>query len=361
MQPTTVPTSGLPPESDEKDRSESASPEHLQALYQLVLGFRASQALYVVAKLGIADRLATGPKDIEELAQATTSHAPTLFRLLRFLAGVGLFDEVAPRRFALTPLGAGLRTEVAGSISATALHLLDGSQWLAWSQLLHGVQTGETAFEHVHGMGVFDYLGQHPDTAAIFQQAMTSNTARSSVTLTRGYDWSGIERLVDVGGGQGLLLATVLQAYPTLQGVLFDRPAVVAKATATLAEAGVAERCVVVGGDFFEAVPSDGDAYVMRNILHDWDDAPAQAILERCREAMGMPGRLLVVERVVDTDHHKALPALGSDLSMMVSTGGRERTEAEYRTLFTRAGFQLVKIVPLGDVDGFCVIEGIPA
>jgi hypothetical protein len=153
MRPTPAPTSVLPPESDEKDRSESASPEHLQALYQLVLGFRASQALYVVAKLGIADCLSTGPKDIEELAQATTSHAPTLFRLLRFLAGVGLFD----------------------------------------------------------------YLGQHPDTAAIFQQAMTSNTARSSVTLTRGYDWSGIERLVDIGGGQGLLLATVLHACPTLQ------------------------------------------------------------------------------------------------------------------------------------------------
>jgi hypothetical protein len=337
------------------------SPEDLQHLYQLVVGYRASQALYVVAKLGIADLLADGPRPTEELAQATQTHAPTLFRVLRFLAGLGIFAEGDRRRFALTPLGAGLSRDVAGSPGALALLLLDGSHWRGWGELLHSVRTGESAFAHVHGQGYFPYVREHPELAAIFDRAMTSNAAMAGVAITSRYDWANIARVVDVGGGHGWLLATVLQAHPAMQGVLFDRPEVVAAARPVLEEAGVADRCELVGGDFFSAVPPQGDAYVLRHILHDWDDAPAQVILERCRQAMAPRGRVLVVERVVGTEYREAMPALQGDLEMLVNVGGRERTEAEYRALLASAGFQLTHLVPLGDAARYSVVEGVPA
>ncbi|HEX5502371.1 MAG TPA: methyltransferase, partial [Thermomicrobiales bacterium] len=251
---------------------EASSGEQLQELQRLLSGYRVSQAIYVVAALGLADLLRDGPRGSDELAQATATHAGALYRVLRFLAGVGLFDEVAPRRFALTPLGAGLRSDLPASVRPLALMLLDPSQWRPWGELLHSVRTGETAFDYTHGMGRFDYLAEHPDAAAAFNAAMTSNTAASGAAITDAYDFSGIARLVDVGGGHGLLLATALRAHPALRGVLFDRPEVVAGAAATLAAAGVAERCEIDGGDFFTAVPPGGDAYVLRQVIHDWDD-----------------------------------------------------------------------------------------
>jgi len=211
----------------------SPAPDQLQALYQLMGGYRVSQAIYVVAQLGIADLLKDGPRGSDDLAGATGAHAETLHRVLRFLTGVGLFSEVAPGRFALTPLGAGLRADVPGSIRPMTLMLLDYSVWQPWGHLLHSVRTGETAFEHVHGLGRFDYLAAHPDTGALFNAAMTGNTAWSGTAITAAYDFAGIDRLVDVGGGHGLLLATILRAHPDLRGVLFDRPAVVAGAGAS--------------------------------------------------------------------------------------------------------------------------------
>ncbi len=339
----------------------SPSPQQLEELYRLMSGYRVSQAIYVAAKLGIADLLEEGPQGTDELAQATGTHAATLYRVLRYLVGVGLFEEVAPRRFTLTPLGAGLRTDLPGSIRPMALMLLDQASWQPWGQLLYSVQTGETAFEHVHGMGRFDYLAEHPDTAAVFNEAMSSNTARSGTAIIDAYDFSGIERLVDVGGGHGLLLATVLQAHPTMRGVLFDRPQVIAGAQATLEAAGVSDRCELVGGDFFAEVPSGGDAYLLRQIIHDWDDARAVAILRNCRRAMGEAGRLLVVERAISPDYRRALPVLHIDLEMLVNVGGLERTDAEYEALFAAADFRLTSIVPLGDPAQFSVFEGVSA
>jgi len=337
------------------------SREQFQQLYWLLGGYRVSQALYVAATLGLADLLKDGPRGSDELARATGTHAPALYRVLRFLAGVGLFDEVAPRRFALTRLGAGLRTDVPGSVAPLALMLLDEYHWRPWGRLLHSVRTGETAFRHVHGLGLFDYLGRHPDAAAAFHRAMTSNTADSGTAITAAYDFSGIERLVDVGGGHGLLLATVLRAHPALRGVLYDRPEVVAGATATLEAAGVADRCEVVGGDFFAAVPPGGDAYSLRQIIHDWDDPEAVALLANCRRAMRAGGRLLVVERAIAPDYREALPELHLDLEKLVNVGGLQRTDEEYRALFAAAGFRLTKIVPLGDAARYCVYEGAPA
>jgi hypothetical protein len=338
-----------------------ASPAQLRELQRLLSGYRVSQAIYVAAELGIADRLTDGPKGSDELALATGAHAPSLERVLRFLAGVGLLSEVAPGRFALTPLGAGLRADVPGSLRPMTLLLLGESHWRPWGHLLHSVRTGETAFHHVHGMGLFDYLGQHPDTAAVFHDAMTANTAMSGTAVTSAYDFSGVERLVDVGGGHGLLLATVLWAYPTMRGVLFDVPTVAAGAAAVLEEAGVADRCEIVGGNFFEAVAPGGDAYILRQIIHDWNDAKAAAILRNCRSAMRQSGRLLVVERAVGADLREGLPVLHLDLQMLVNVGGLQRTEAEYGALFAEAGFRLTRVVPLGDAAQFSVFEGAPA
>lgn len=338
------------------------SPERTQELYLLMGGYRISQTMYVVVKLGIPDLLADGPRSSDALAQTTGTHADALYRVLRLLVGVGLFDELAPRQFSLTSLGAGLRADVPGSLRATVLMLLDPSKWQAWGHLLHAVQTGECAFHQAHGQGVFAYYDQHPDAARIFQQAMTNNTARSGIAITRAYDFSGIARLVDVGGGQGLLLATVLQAYPAMQGVLFDLPEVVAEAPEVLAAAGVADRCEVIGGDFFATAPQGGDAYVLRQILHDWDDARAVEILKNCQSAMRRLGKILVVESVIAPDYRQAVPILQIDLEMLVNFGeARQRTEAEYRALFAAAGLRLSAVVPLSDMGQFQVFEGVSA
>jgi hypothetical protein len=334
--------------------------EREDELSQLVSSYRVSQAIYVVVKLGIPDLLADGPRGSDELAEATGTHAGALYRVLRFLAGVGLFEERAPNQLSLTSLGAGLCTAAPKTLQAQVLSQLDPSCWESWGQLLHSVRTGETAFDQVHGMGFFTYLGKHPDAARIFDQAMTSNTARSGAAITRAYDFSGIGRLVDVGGGQGLLLATVLQAYPRMHGVLFDRPEVVAGAPAIVEAAGVAERCQLVGGDFFEAVPAGGDAYALRQILHDWGDARATEILKNCQQAMQGPGKVLVVEREIRPDYRQGLSVLRLDLEMLVNLGGLQRTEEEYSALFAEAGLRLSTVVPLGDAAQFSVFEGVP-
>jgi len=349
-QPTTAPTIPAP----------LPSPHQLQELHQLLGGHRVSQAIYVIARLGIADLLADGPQDGDALARATGTHAAALCRVLRLLAGVGLFEEVGPRRFGLTVLGSGLRTDVPGSRRPWALMLLDATEWQAWGALFHTVTTGETAFNHVHGVGKFEYLGQHPDAAATFQDAMTAGVAGAPTALTDSYNFSQFERVVDVGGGQGALLATVLKVCPTTRGVVFDRSEVVAGAAAVLAEAGVADRCEVVAGDFFAAVPPDGDAYILRQIIHDWGDPQAVQILQNCRSAIRAAGRLLVVERAIAADLRAALPVLQVDLQMLVSEGGRERTDAEYGALFAEAGFRLSAVVPLGDAAQFTVFEGVP-
>jgi O-methyltransferase domain/Dimerisation domain len=341
------------------DASALPSPEQIRQLYQIMGGHRVAQALYVVAKLGIADLLKDGLLSSDQLARATGTDEPALYRLLRFLTGAGLFHEEAPRHFALTALSAGLRADVPGSLRANVLMQLDEPHWAAWSQLLYSVRSGKTAFGHVHGAEFFDYLARHGEPAAVFQQAMTSNTARSGAAITRAYDFSGVRRIVDVGGGHGLFLATILQSYPAMRGVLFDQPEVVQGAAAALEMAGVADRCEIAAGDFFAAVPPGGDAYLLRQIIHDWDDAQAITILTNCRRAMHESGKVLVVERALAADHREALGALHLDMEMLANLGGLQRTDAEYGVLFEAAGLRPGAIVPLGDTDQFSVFEGI--
>ena len=341
--------------SEEVEMGAGASPPPA-TLLQMMTGYWVSQALHVAAKLGIADLLADGPVDCEDLAAATDTHAPSLQRVLRALASVGVFTEVSPGSFALTPLAELLRTETPGSMRALAIMYAE-EQYRAWGELLHSVRTGEMAFDHQFGMGYFEYLAQHPEADRVFNEAMTGWTHQLVGAVVDTYDFSPFKTIVDVGGGYGALLAAILRSNPGARGVLFEQPHVVASAEEQLVAAGVADRCTFVGGDFFAAVPTGGDAYVLSQILHDWDDERCVAILGQCRRVMPDHGKLLVVELVLPEGDE---PFLGKwlDLHMLVLLGSRERTAAEYDTLFRAAGFKLARVVPTP--PGPSVVEAVP-
>jgi O-methyltransferase domain/Dimerisation domain len=263
------------------DRSPMASAKPSDALRQMITGCLVTQLVYVVAKIGVADRLATGPSTAGDLAAATGVHPQALYRVLRALASLGVFAEDDRGRFSLTEAAAALRSDAPDSLQAFAM-LWGEVLWPSCGALLHSVRTGQPAFEHLHGMGVFEYLPQHPQAAEIFDRAMTNLTRRSAKPVVAAYDFSSVNTVVDVGGGQGTLLAAVLRANPRLKGVLYDRPDVLATARRTLAGEGVLERCELVRGDFFSSVPRGGDAYLLKDVLHDWDDRRAVAILTTC-------------------------------------------------------------------------------
>jgi hypothetical protein len=338
---------------------DAPSSQDFGEIFNLIGGYRISQAIYAVAELGIPDLLADGPRRCDDLARETKTHAPTLFRILRFLAGAGLFNELGPKEFELTRLGSTLRTDLPGSLRPVVRFLLSEFEWTPWGRLIHSVRTGETAFDHVHGMGPFEYFRKNPEASAVFNSAMTSLSARSGTGIVERYDFSGLRKVVDVGGGHGLLLATILRANPTMRGVLFDLPDVVVGAGQVLENFGVRDRCEVVGGSFFGGLPPGGEAYVLRQIVHDWDDDRALAILRNCCAAMTETGKVLVIEREIAAHHREAMRVLHLDLEMLVNVGGMERTEAEYRSLFENAGFRLTTIVPLLDAGGFSVFEGV--
>ena len=331
------------------------------ALFRMVTGYYVSRAIYVVAKLGIADHLRDGPRRVDELAEATETHAPSLRRVLRLLATAGLFTEEADGAFVLTPIGACLRADAPGSMRAAAL-LFGGITQQAWGDLLHSVETGEPAFRRVFGMEPFDYMAQHPDEAANFDAAMADFTKHIAAAVVAAYDFSPFRRIVDVGGGNGALLAGILKAVPTLAGVLFDLPQVVDRAGAAMRELGVANRCEIVGGDFFKAVPTGGDVYLLKHVIHDWSDDGAAAILNTCRRAMDAKAKLLILEgvyppRIDQSDESRG--AAANDVNMLVCTGGRQRSEAEFRNLCEAAGFRLTRFLPTQ--TPVKVIEGIPA
>jgi hypothetical protein len=330
--------------------------EQIQTLNQLIGGYRVSRAIAVAVGLGIPDPLASGSQKVDDLAHATETHPGALYRVLRLL--VGLFEETAPRASRLTPLGHGLRSAVPGSMGSTALMRLDSARWRSWDDLLYSVRAGAIAFPRVHAVEIFDYLRDHP-AAAIFQRAMTANMARSGAAITQAYDFSGVERMVDSGGGPSL--ATILQAYPTPIGVLFDQPEVVVGATRTLAAAGVAARCKIACGDFFSEVPQGGDRYLLRQIIHDWDDERAILILANCRRSMPASGRIRVIEGMMSEDYQQSLPVLQLDLETLVNYGGLQRAKDEYRALFTAAGFRLGRVIPLDDPGQASAYEALPA
>jgi ubiquinone/menaquinone biosynthesis C-methylase UbiE len=328
----------------ETPQPNQAMPPQL-AILQMASGYWVSQSIYVAAKLGIADLLKDSPKSCDELATATGTHAPSLYRVLRALASLGVFAETQPNHFSLTPLAACLQSDVPDSIRAYVI-LRGEEQYRAWGDLLHGVQTGGSPFEHIYGMNLFDYLAQNPESAKIFDESMTNLSAIESAAIAASYDFSSIQTLVDVAGGEGLLIASILKSNPTLKGVLFDQPYVIERAKRFLEAEGVLERCQLAEGNFFESVPEGGDAYILKHIIHDWDDERAIAILKQCHKVMPDNGKVLVAEQVIPPGNE---PFMGKllDLHMLVmAPGGRERTEAEYRALFEKAGFKLTRIVP---------------
>ena len=326
-----------------------------ERLLELLNGYRVSQAIHVAATLGLAELLGTGPQTAAELAGQTGTHPGSLARLLRALAAAGVLEAQAGGRYALTPVGEVLRPDAPESLEGMAAYIGRPYVWQAWVGLLHSVQTGENAFAHLHGQDLWAYRASHPEEHEIFDRAMTGNTRRVQAALLEATDFGRYETVVDVGGGLGTLLAALLEAHPGLKAVLFDQPQVVAQAAPLLAAAGLTERCRVVGGDFFEGVPGGGDAYLLKFVLHDWEDPEAVQLLRRCREAAAPGATLLVIERLMGEGTVRLTDAL-SDLNMLVGPGGRERTLEDYRALFAEGGFTLLEARP--SRSGLTVIEG---
>ncbi len=333
---------------------------------KLINGYQTSAAIGAVATLGVADALAGGPAHPADVAARVGADPGALARVLRALADAGVFEALEDGQFALTPLGATLRGDVPGSVRRAAIIAADEWHWRAYGHLTHSLRTGEAGFRPAHGCGFWEYLDRHPSAGAMVDGSMARIAAARAAAFARTYDFRAMTRVVDVGGGQGVLLQHVLEAHPHLRGIVFDRPAVSEAARARLAEAGLSGRCEVVSGDFFAGVPVGGDAYVLSWILHDWDDEAAVRILTNCRAAMGDAGRLLVLELVLSPANAPHPPTAADalartvDLEMLAVVGGRERTEAEFQALLGRAGLGLTRVLALEGLP-WSVIEGAPA
>lgn len=330
-------------------------PPQVQML-QIGYGAWVAQAVSVFARFGVADVLSDGPRSIEEIADSVGAHGPSLYRLLRAVSDYGLVTELEGRRFALGGLGETLRRGRPGSCAGVLMMCGSRFHRAAWSDLYESVRTGEPAFARVHGVPFFEYVREHPDDAAIFNAAMTEVSEAFIATSVPLYDFGSFETIVDVGGGQGYLLAAILRAHPAVNGILFDLLDVVAGAHTTLA--GTLDRCRIVGGDFFTGVPSGGDAYILSNVVHDWADEEAVAIMRNCRRAMSPTSRLLLMEAILSDEPRPDPLVKLVDIEMLVNTeNGRQRTRAELAELLQHAGFGVVSITP-GPVAS--VVEAIP-
>jgi len=318
-------------------------------LYQLAIGHYFSQALRLATKLGIAELLEDGPRHFTEIAEATATHAPSLNRVLRLLASVGIFEERENGFFALTSVGDCLRAGVPGSARAMVMLFAGDRVQDSWRDLEYCVRTGNPVF---HQRGLHDPFSDPARTAeesANFDAAMADFTTLAAVAVAAAYDFASIRTIVDVGGGNGALLIGILKAHPHLRGAVFDRPSAAERARKQIAERGLADRCEAVGGDFFQQVSQGADAYILKHVIHDWNDERAVAILRNCHRAMSENGRLLIVEGVYPPRIDQSLASRGAaanDVNMLVSTGGRQRSEAEFRSLYDAAGFRLTRIVP---------------
>ena len=323
----------------------------------MITGAWITQAVNVAATLGVADHLADGSQTVEDLATRVGADAGALYRLLRALASVGVFTEVEPSAFGLTPMAESLRSDVPGSQRAPARVMGSDEWWRAWGQLGHSVRTGQTLFEHVHGSPAFTYMAEHPKLRQLFQDAMTGFVSQTCAAVIAAYDFTPYATIVDVGGGHGALMGSILQASPQTKGIVFDLPHVVEGAKQPLDELEVASRYQCVGGDFFVAVPPGADAYILTSIIHDWDDERSKVILENCRKAMSPSGKVLLVEMVIPPGD---TPFFGKilDLEIMVTPGGRERTADEFRALLSSAGLELTRIVPTEAPSS--IIEAVP-
>jgi len=342
-----------------ESQSAEAAPTPLprQVLMQMTLGMWAAQAVATAARLGLADALAQSqPQESTALARAVGADAAALARLLRALASLGVLGEPLPNQYALTPVGALLRSDVPGSMRDWLIAETDTPHWQAWGQLYEGVRSGQTVVPQLFGMHIYEYYSAHPEDLACFSRAMGNVSALAAQSTLQHYDFSHARHIVDVGGAHGDLLLTILDANSHARGTVFDRTHVVEAARQVIHAKGYQGRCEAVGGDFFQAVPPGGDLYVLKFILIDWKDAEALRILRNCRGAITPDGKLLVIEMTIPNDNHPS-PAQLLDLNMLVMTGGQERTVSEYGALLAQAGFRLTRVIATG--SPFHVLEAI--
>jgi len=315
-----------------------------------------SRAICTIGELGVADHIEIGaPQPVQKLAQITGAHERSLYRLLRFTASYDVFKEVRPHDFDHTPLSAALRSDAEGSFrpATRMFHRM----FAGWDGLHHAVMTGESGFQKVYGKPLFEYIGADAELPLLFDAGMTAFHGHETQAMLDAYDFSGVKVLADIGGGNGSLLGAVLRRYPQLRGILFDLGHVSERARAAMPAAGVADRCSILQGSFFDSIPAGADAYLMRHVIHDWTDDQSIQILSNCRKVIPRDGRVLLVEFAVSAANK---PSLGkdADMIMLAFPGGMERTEQEYADLFARSGFQLSRVVPTR--SAVCVIEGKP-
>ncbi len=329
-------------------------------MLQMMNAYRLSQSISVAAKLGIADLLADGPKNSEELAQATGTHASSLYRLLRSLASFGIFAEDETGRFGLTPRAAMLQTNVPGSIRAYAIVTGEEWHWRMWGGILHSVKTGEPAFDHLFGMEFQDYYNQNPEVAKNFDGAMVSVLGMTDAAIVTNYDFSSIDKVVDVGtgGGDGSLIASLLKKNPKMQGIFFDLPDRIAKVKDLIKDEGLEERCELVAGDVFESFASGGGAYIIKNLIHDYDDERAIKLLKNCHDAIAENGKVLAVEMIVPPGNEPSLAKIVDVEALIMSAGAIERTEGQYRDLFEAAGFKLTNVISTR--SPMSILEAVP-
>ncbi|MGI8959757.1 MAG: methyltransferase [Bryobacteraceae bacterium] len=334
---------------------EPESPPPSAALLQLLFGKHITYSLSAIARLGVADHMSEAPVQVDELAMKTGAHSPSLYRVMRMLAGVGVFEEAPQKRFSLTPVGQLLKTDAPGSLRYFAIQLGDRWSTRAWEHFTDTVRTGEDGVTKAFGKNVFELFAEEPEQAEIFNRSMTSLSAAMLEPIVNAYDFSSINRLADVGGGRGMLLASVLTRYPQMRGVLYDLPEVISGAIREPHFSTCEERVELEAGNFFDRVPSGCDAYMMKFILHDWSDDHCRTILNLIRRELPQNGRVLVCEQVV-TDSPKPTPAKFADIEMLAFTiGGKERTAAEFSDLFASAGLRLLQVIQTE--SPVCVLE----
>ena len=325
-------------------------------LFQMATGFWLSQAIYVAAKLGLADLLKDGPQSCVALAASTHSDNTSLYRLMRALSSVGIFKQLNNGRFALSDVAQNLRTDVHGSLRHMVITLGE-IHYQACGSLLHSVQTGSPAFDHVFGSSLFDYLRQNSNAADAFHRGMANVSSLLAYAVLMAYDFAGISSIIDIGGGHGELLEKILQFNSHVVGTVFDTPLAIEGAKQRLRNNACARRCSYLAGDFFASVPKGADAYLLCGVIHDWDDSRAATILKKCRDAMMKDGRLLLIDVVVPEGPSASFIKL-LDLNLLVMTGGRERTKAELADLLDDAGYKLTRIIPTMAPQS--IIEALP-
>jgi hypothetical protein len=329
------------------------SPPFVQVL-DLAAGSMNAQVIHLAAKLDLAERLKNGPRTIDELAEETGTKRDALYRLLRALSSLGIFEETADGQFDTTPVAESLQADHPTSVLPLALLIGDPIWRDPWSNIEYSVRTGDSAFQHVYGKDFFEYLGENKDKSELFSDWMTRISNMNCPVIAQSYPFKKFKKVIDIGGGHGSLIAHILKRHPQVSGVLFDLPDVVAAATELDGE--LASRCAVEGGDFFESVPEGGDVYIMQQVIHDWSDDLAVKILSNCREAMNERGRILVVDAVIRPGNDRDINKLIDLQMLLINKGGRERTEAEFGTLFDRAGLRLTKVIHTASM--FSIVEG---